>query len=84
MANGGRKPERNNATLVWARSGAIVALVLSAASMLLPAPWGGFGLWSDPHLAVHNVAAILTRIVVFTLVGGLIGSVWARRRRKRA
>lgn len=79
-----RKPMRRNGTLIWARNGAILALVLSGLSLFLPAPWGGYGLWSDPYLAEHNVAAIVTRIVIFSILGGLFGSFWARRRGKRA
>jgi hypothetical protein len=82
MAKLGRKPRRGNSSLRWACDGAIVALVLSGASLFLPEPWGGLGLWSDPHLAVHSAAAIVTRIVVFGILGGMLGSLWGRWHRK--
>lgn len=78
-----RKPKGGNKVLSWARNGAVVALVLSGVSLFLPEPWGGFSLWSDAHLAVHHVAAILTQIVVFGILGGLLGSLWGRWHRKR-
>jgi hypothetical protein len=83
MAKVGRKMGRGERSLRWARDGAIIALLLSALSLLLPEPWGGLGIWHDPYLAVHHAAAIVTRVVVFALAGAVLGSLWGRRHGRR-
>lgn len=65
--------------------GAIVALFLSLLAIALPSELGGYNEWADWHLAIHNIAAIMTRLVVFAAtgaaVGGLCGRIWRRRNR---
>jgi fumarate reductase subunit D len=63
--------------------GAVVAGLLSVATLLLPPELGGYNAWNDSHLALHNVAAVLTRIVVFALVGAALAGSWHRRRHTR-
>ena len=72
--------EPRDRPLRWARDGAILAAGLSVLSLLLPESLGGYNPWDDPHLVVHNLAAVLIRIVIFAMVGGWLGSVWGRRR----
>ncbi|HYM02661.1 MAG TPA: hypothetical protein VET85_06915 [Stellaceae bacterium] len=76
--------KRAETSLAWARTAAILALVLSLAALALPVSLGGYNDWSDWHLAVHNLAAILTRIVVFAAVGGALGGLWSHLRRRRS
>ena len=65
----------------WAAGGAIIAAILSVLSLLLPAGLGGYNAWNDAHLVIHNLAAILTRIVVFALVGAALAGAWHHNRR---
>jgi Na+/H+ antiporter NhaC len=74
---------RLSTTLAWAACGAAFAVVFSAVALLLPAEWGGYNAWNDPHLITHNVAAILTRVVILAFVGAACGSAWNRKRRFR-
>ena len=72
----------------WAAAGAIVAGILSVLTLLLPPEFGGYNVWNDAHLAVHNLVAILMRIVVFALIGaGLAGTrhhkMWRAQRNDR-
>jgi len=60
--------------------GAIAALVASVVTLLLPPEFGGYNPWTDPHLALHNVAAILVRLVVFALIGAAVGGALHRAR----
>jgi len=68
---------------IWARNGALLALVLSLLSFFLPEWLGGFNNWAVMHLAFHNIVAIAVRVVIFGLVGWTIGT-YADRRRARA
>lgn len=65
--------QRTEASLKWARNGAILALVLSLVAIPLPMSMGGYNSWADWNLAIHNLAAILTRVVVFAAVGAALG-----------
>jgi len=60
--------------LRWAAIGAMVAAASALASFFLPADFGGYNPWDDPHGAVHNIAAIIVRFVVLGALGGIIGS----------
>ncbi len=60
--------------------GVVLALVASAVTILLPPEFGGFSAWTDPHLALHNISAILERLVVFALIGAALGGAWHRPR----
>lgn len=65
---------RTETSLRWARNGAILGLVLSLLALPLPLSMGGYNDWADWDLAVHNLAAILTRVVIFAAVGAALGS----------
>ncbi len=69
--------------LRWARDGALLALALSLVALLLPPGWGGYPGWDDAGLVVQNLAAIVTRMVVFALIAGALGSLWSRARQRR-
>jgi hypothetical protein len=60
----------------WAMAGAVIAGMVSALTFLLPPGLGGYNAWSDPDLVVHNLAAIVTRVVVFALAGAAIAGAW--------
>ena len=65
----------------WAAAGAIAAIIISVLTILLPAELGGYNAWNDAHLALHNLAAILVRVIIFAMVGAALASVWHRKRR---
>jgi hypothetical protein len=67
--------------LIGATVGAAIALGLSAATLLLPIELGGYNAWTDPHLVLHNLSAILVRLTVFALAGVALRTLWHRRRR---
>jgi hypothetical protein len=56
--------------------GAALAVVASIVTLLLPPEFGGYNTWTDPHLALHNISAILVRLVVFALIGAAVGGAW--------
>ena len=60
----------------WAGGGAIIAGIFSILSLLLPPALGGYNAWNDVHMVVHNLAAILTRVVVFALIGAALTGAW--------
>jgi len=64
----------------WVTSGAIVAAVLSLVSLLLPPELGGYNAWNDLLSILHNIAAVLTRVVVFALVGAALSGAWHHKR----
>ena len=66
----------------WAMAGGILAALLSIASLYLPPELGGYVDWTDPHLAYHNAVAVLTRVVVFALIGAVLAGSWHRHRRR--
>lgn len=66
----------------WAAAGAILAGILSGLTLLLPPELGGYNVWNDVHLVVHNLVAILTRIVVFALIGAALAGTWHHKRRR--
>jgi hypothetical protein len=74
-----RRIERS---LKWAAAAIGIALCLSILALALPERFGGYNDWTDWHLALHNLAAILTRIVVFAGIGATLGEVWHRLRRR--
>jgi len=65
----------------WAAGGAIVAGIISGLTLLLPSGLGGYNAWNDAHFALHNLAAILIRVVVFALVGAALAGAWQHGRR---
>ncbi len=65
----------------WAAGGAIAALIIAMLTLLLPPELGGYNAWNDAHLALHNLAAILVRVIVFAMAGAALASAWYRRRR---
>lgn len=65
-------------SLKWAGTGAILALILSLLTLPLPWSMGGYNDWTDWHLALHNIAAILTRVAVFAAIGAALGGVSGR------
>jgi Na+/H+ antiporter NhaC len=65
----------------WAAGGAIAAIVVSVLTILLPPELGGYNAWNDAHLALHNLAAILVRMIIFAMVGAALASAWCRNRR---
>jgi len=67
----------------WALAGAFLAVLLSLASLYLPPELGGYVDWDDPHLAYHNVVAVLTRLVVFALTGAVLAGSWHHHRRRK-
>jgi hypothetical protein len=74
---------RRATSLTWARNGAILALLLSLLALFLPVGLGGYPGWDDAHLVLNNLAAILTRTVLFAIAGGILGEIWTRRRARR-
>jgi hypothetical protein len=66
----------------WALAGAVIAALLSIASLYLPPEFGGFVDWDHPRLALHNAAAILSRFVIFALIGAALAGSWHRHRRR--
>lgn len=66
----------------WALAGAIVAVLLSMASLLLPTSLGGYNPWNDLHLLFHNIAAIVIRIVLFAFAGAALAGMWHHKRRR--
>ena len=66
----------------WAVSGAVLAALLSFASLYLPPELGGYADWDDSHLALHNTVAVLTRVLVFALIGAAIAGSWHHHRRR--
>jgi hypothetical protein len=72
---------RRSTTLTWASRGAALAAVLSLLTLVLPSELGGYNAWNDPHLVIYNLAAILTRIALFALVGAVLYGVWHQKRR---
>ena len=72
---------RPSTTLTWALRGAALAAVLSLLTLVLPPELGGYNAWNDVHLVIHNLAAILTRIVMFALVGAVLYGVWHQKHR---
>ena len=73
----------NEHLLKAAAAGAIIAVVLSLLALALPSDLGGYNDWADWHLAVHNIVAILTRIVVFAAIGAALAGISGRSRRRR-
>jgi len=65
-----------NSPMGWAVVGAILAGVVSALTFLLPPGLGGYNAWNDAGLVVHNLAAILARIVVFAAAGAALAGAW--------
>ncbi|HEV2547455.1 MAG TPA: hypothetical protein VGU20_08960 [Stellaceae bacterium] len=72
---------RRSTTLTWALRGAALAAVLSLLTLVLPPELGGYNAWNDPHLVIHNLAAILTRIAMFALLGAALYGVWHQKHR---
>lgn len=66
----------------WASGGALIAALLSIASLYLPPELGGYGDWKYPGLAFHNAVAILSRITVFALLGAALAGSWHHHRRR--
>jgi hypothetical protein len=66
----------------WAAGGAIIAALLSVASLYLPLEFGGYFDWNHPHSAFHNAVAILSRLVVFALIGAALAGSWHHYRRR--
>jgi fumarate reductase subunit D len=74
---------RRSETLAhWAAGGALIATIVSVLSLLLPPELGGYNGWSDAHLVLHNLAAVLTRIFVFALIGAALTGAWHHSRWK--
>jgi fumarate reductase subunit D len=73
---------RSETPAYWAAAGALIAVVISVLSLLLPPELGGYNGWRDVHLLLHNLAAILTRIFVFALIGAALAGAWRHSRRK--
>jgi hypothetical protein len=67
----------------WAIAGALAAILLSIASLYLPPELGGYVDWEGPHLALHNVAAVLIRVVVFASIGAALAGSWHHHRRRK-
>jgi hypothetical protein len=67
----------------WATAGALFGALLSLASLYLPPELGGYVDWDGPHLALHNAAAVLSRIVVFALIGAALAGSWHRHKRRK-
>jgi hypothetical protein len=61
---------------LWTAAGAAVAVAVSVLTLLLPPGLGGYDAWSDPHLFVYNIAAMLTRVAVFALIGATLAGAW--------
>ena len=66
----------------WALAGALIAGLLSIASLYLPPELGGYVDWDHPRFALQNVVAILSRVVVFALIGAALAGSWHHHRRR--
>ena len=71
-----------NDSLRWARNGAIAGAILSLLTFALPPELGGYNDWMDPHLIVHNLVAIATRIIVFATAGAALSGFWNHARQR--
>lgn len=71
-----------NDSLRWARNGAIVGAILSLLTLVLPPELGGYNDWMDPHLLIHNLVAIATRIIVFATAGAALSGFWNHARQR--
>lgn len=71
-----------NDSLRWARNGAIVGAILSLLTFVLPPELGGYNDWMDPHLLIHNLVAIATRIIVFATAGAALSGFWYHGRQR--
>jgi hypothetical protein len=69
-------------TAYWAIAGVLGAALLSLANLYLPPELSGHLDWNDPHLALHNADAVLSRVLVFALIGAALAGSWHRRRRR--
>lgn len=74
---------RSNQLANWVAGGAIVALLLSLLTLLLPPELGGYAGWTDLHLVFHNLAAVLIRVIVFAMAGAALAGAWHNGRRNR-
>lgn len=63
-------------SLVWACGGAAVGVIFSLLTLMLPWGIGAYNGWADWHLTAYNLAAALTRIVIFTVAGAAAGDLW--------
>lgn len=72
---------QRSTALIWAWRGAALAAVFSLLALVLPPELGGYNAWNDAHLIIHNLAAILTRIAVFALIGAVLYGVWHQKHR---
>jgi hypothetical protein len=70
---------RRSTTLTWAFRGAVLATALSVLTLLLPPELGGYNAWNDARFVIHNLAAILTRIAIFALVGAVLYGAWHKK-----
>jgi len=73
--------QRSEKLAHWAAGGTIAAVIVGALTTLLPSGLGGYNIWNDAHLALHNLATILIRVIIFAMVGAAIASAWCRKRR---
>jgi hypothetical protein len=69
-------------SLRWARNGAIAGAILSLLTFVLPPELGGYNDWMDPHLFVHNLVAVVTRIIVFATAGAALSGFWYHNRQR--
>jgi len=75
---------RESETLAkWAGGGAVAAIIVSLLTLLMPLEFGGYNAWNDVHLVFHNLVAILTRIIVFAVIGAALAGVWHGNRRSK-
>lgn len=73
--------QRSEKLAHWAGGGAVAAIIIAVLTILLPSELGGYNAWNDAHLALHNLAAILVRVIIFAMVGAALASAWHRKRR---
>jgi hypothetical protein len=73
----------NQHLLKGGAAGAIIAVLASLLALALPSEMGGYNDWADWQLALHNVAAILTRVVVFAAIGAALAAISGRPRHRR-
>ena len=66
----------------WALGGAAIAGLLSIASLYFPPEYGGYIDWDHPRLALHNAVAIVSRVIVFALIGAALAGSWHHYRRR--
>ncbi len=66
----------------WAIAGALLAALASLASLSLPPELGGYVDWDHPLLALHNAEAVLSRLVIFALIGAALAGSWHHHRRR--